>query len=350
MELHPKQRGRASLEFVAAVGGTLGPARRGIDRELAARGLTPDALAADLDERLVQVREALATSPAFAAESGVHAWMSAWHGPAAIEAFEELRPALEPALRALNAQGPVTLEPTLGENLPAYCRDVPFHGTGAWDGHDFMGFVHGEFVHRRQVARNFGGDIYAQRQAVLDELPRRDYRRVLEIGTSSGNYTVALTRAFPDAEIVGLDVSRRMLEQAQRVGNQLGARWTLYQRAAEDTGLPSGHFDLVTGYALGHEVPADTLRAILAEALRLLTPGGSLLLADVVPFAAQDRLQQWWAYHGAERGVEPYWKEFCSLDLAALATEAGFEDARYFGRGPRQFPHVLVARKPAVQA
>lgn len=347
MDLKLRQRGRASVQFVAAVGGALRPARLAVDRALLERGLTPDVLDDDLDRRQVQIEAALADSTVFAAQSGVHEWLSAWHGATAIEAFEEVRDEVVPRLKALGERGPVTLEATLGDAVPEYCRDVPFHGTGAWDGHDYMGFVHGELVHRRQVAKNFPGDIYAQRRDVLAVLPRRDHRRILELGTSSGNFTVALTQAYPDAEITGVDVSLRMLEQAQRVGNALGARWRLYQRAAEDTRFPAGHFDLVCGYSLGHEVPAGTLRAILAEALRVLAPGGDLLLADVVPLAAQDKLQQWWAVHAAERDVEPYWREFCSLDLARLAIEAGFERASYGGRPPRGFPYVLVATKPA---
>ena len=105
--------------------------------------------------------------------------------------------------------------------------------------------VHGELIHRKLVARNFGGDIYDQRRGFLDALRRDHYPRILELATSSGNLTVALSRRFPQADVTGLDTSLRMLEQAQRVGNALGHAWTLVQRPAESTGFADASFDLV---------------------------------------------------------------------------------------------------------
>ena len=41
--------------------------------------------------------------------------------------------------------------------------------------------------------------------SIAREAPRRDYRKILELGTSSGHYTVALSEVFPEAEIWGVD-------------------------------------------------------------------------------------------------------------------------------------------------
>ena len=342
MQVELRQRGRASLDFLAQLGGALRRARGAVTDELS---LAENDLPDDFALRLAVFEGALKRAPAYPYFAALRAWYARTHGPVAIESFEEVRATLQPMLREMQ-NGPTTLEPTLGDALPDYHRGVAFHGTGPWDGHDQMGFVHGELIHRRLVARNFGGDIYAQRRGMLDELDGRQYARILELGTSSGNHTMAISQRFPAAAVSGIDLSLRMLEQAQRVGNQHGLAWQLHQRAAESTGFPDQSFDLVTGYALGHEVPAHVFDAILKESWRVLAPGGELLLGDVVPFLAQDKLTQCWAQHEAVHGGEPYWRDYCSRDLAAVATEAGFERARYFGQGPHQHPFVLHARKP----
>ena len=346
MQLELQQRGRASMDFLAAFGGVIGASRRAISTELAEAGLVPGALADDFDARLAQFEAALAAAPTTSRYVVLRDWMASHHGPIAMEAFDEMRPAIEPALQALQQRGPTTLERAAADPTPDYARGIAFHRTATWDGHDYMGFVHGELIHRKIVARNFGGDIYAQRRGMLDELRRDHYPRILELGTSSGNLTVALSQRFPQAAITGLDMSLRMLEQAQRVGNELGQAWRLVQRAAEATGFEAASFDLVAAYSFGHEMPERALRRILRESWRVLAPGGELIIGDVLPFSAQDKLAQCWAQFEAVHGGEPYWREFCSLDMAAVATEEGFVAARYFAHGERRFPFVLHALKP----
>ena len=48
--------------------------------------------------------------------------------------------------------------------------------------------------------------------------------------------------------------------------------------AAEATGLPGASADLVAACLVCHELPAEATRALLAEALRLLRPGGAVCI------------------------------------------------------------------------
>ena len=345
VELH--QQGRASVDFLADLGmwsGGLGPT---INELMASRGLVDDGLAEDLDERIAQVDAAMADSPTYFAWSEMGEFLSRRHGVAAHEAFAEIKPEIQSELDRLEA-GPTQIERADEDPTPDYAKGVDFHRTtGGWDGHPYQGFVHGEIIHRKYVAKNYPGDIFDQRRMVLGQLPRQDYKRIFEMGTSSGHFTVPLQETFPDAQITGCDMSATMMEQAQRAANERGWTWRLLQVPAEDTGLESESFDLVASFILLHEMPASAIRAIFEEAYRLLEPGGDMLMSDVRPFRDMDRLTEWRAYYVAVNGGEPHWLEAATIDLARTAEEVGFVNAK---SGPAieelRYPWVTVAHKP----
>ena len=347
MDFQLKQRGRASMHFLADLAVASARFKPRVDADIAARGLDESTLAEDLDERLRQVDAALADSSAAAAFAVLTEFTGVNHGRIAAEAFDEIRPELEPRLQALMS-GPTRLEPMPGEARPAYADAAWIHRTsGGWDGHDYQGFVHGELIHREYVARTYPGDIFRQRRQILSVLSRRDPARIFEIGSSSGHYTLQLAAEFPKAEIWGCDPSPRMLEQAQRVANERGLAWRLFVGSGEATGLPAESVDLVTSYIVLHEIPAAATRAQMREAFRLLRPGGELLFTDVTRYAVLDKRAVRWAEYSAVHGGEPFWREAASLELGAAAREAGFVDVRSEGLGGAPYPWFVYGRKPA---
>jgi S-adenosylmethionine-diacylgycerolhomoserine-N-methlytransferase len=107
---------------------------------------------------------------------------------------------------------------------------------------------------------------------------------VLEIGCGTGRNLVKLARAYPDARLFGLDVSRQMLASAgaalARAG--LSARVALAQGDATafdpEVLFDEGQFDRVlVSYALSM-IPR--WRKALARALDVLAPGGALQVVD----------------------------------------------------------------------
>ncbi|MEM9532613.1 MAG: class I SAM-dependent methyltransferase [Pseudomonadota bacterium] len=340
MEFDLRQRGRSSIDFAAELAGFAGQ----LYGQVAARTGDVD-LPEALDAQLEVMDARLADDLQARYGGSLMEWSSTQHGQITFDAFEEIQAELEPEFERLR-QGPTQIEIREGFQPPDYWVDVDFHRTtGGWV-REHQGFVHGELIHPRYVARNFPGMIFRQRVDVLSELPEGSYQRILEMGTSSGHFTAALAEVFPEAAITGVEPSLPMLEQAQRMANERDLNWRLIQANAEDTGLEDGSFDLVASYIVLHEVPAEAARDIFAEALRVLKPGGMMLMSDVRPFRDMTRMEQWRAVSMARRGGEPYWVEAASLDLAALATELGFEEARSYGLGDGKYPWVTLARKP----
>jgi tRNA threonylcarbamoyl adenosine modification protein (Sua5/YciO/YrdC/YwlC family) len=104
-------------------------------------------------------------------------------------------------------------------------------------------------------------------------------RRVLELGTGTGETARRLLARHPDALLVGVDESASMLEAARAA---LPAdRVTLQVGAIEDE-LPSGPFDVVASALCVHHLEGALKRDLFARVSEVLAPGGRFVMGDVV--------------------------------------------------------------------
>ena len=341
------QSGRSRLDFIVSASRGLARLHGAVNEQVNALDVAVDELPDGLDARDAFICGRLAGSDEFHVADALQSFLGKEHGRVARDAFEAMAPTLLPELKALESKGPATLTVDPDLAMPDYFQGVEFHSTlGGWDGHAEQGYIHGEIVHRLWVAKIFAlGDMFAHRRAILKNLPRQDYRDILELGISSGHYAVALQQHFPDAHITGIDLAAPMLRQALRVANEHGWDWTLKQMAAEKLDFADGSFDLVTAYSFLHEMPEHAIRAIYREAHRVLRPGGTLMIGDITPYAVQDKLAIWRADRSATRGGEPLWRHSAQLDWAALARDEGFANATGRGMAPKDFPWIVQGTK-----
>jgi SAM-dependent methyltransferase len=343
-DLH--QRGRASINFLTDLRMLSDRLEPLTDQQAKAAGIQSDELPETPEDLQQVVTPVLEAMPEFRILRMCRDWTLEQHGKIAVETFEEIRDEVEPVLKELQT-GPATLQYNESIQPPGYWEGYEFHKSeGGWDGHDYMGFVHGELIHRHMVNPTFAGIIYAIRKSVAEAAAFIKPQKILDVGCCSGQYTQGIAEIFPEAELWACDLSSRQLEQAQRYANEHALNWKLFQAAGEELGLDDEQFDLVTSYAMFHEIPIDASRANLREYLRVLKPGGYAVVGDVKAYHAYDNYDRWKAdYWNQEQGGDPFWREYASTDLAELALEEGFAEAKWEGLGERQYPFVLIARK-----
>ncbi|HEX2040889.1 MAG TPA: class I SAM-dependent methyltransferase [Acidimicrobiales bacterium] len=103
---------------------------------------------------------------------------------------------------------------------------------------------------------------------------------VLEIGSGAGAMAEELLARHRDVRLAATDLDETMVADAEQRLARFGDRATV--RRADATGLPFGDesFDTVLSFAMLHHV--IEWEKALAEALRVLRPGGSLVGYDLL--------------------------------------------------------------------
>jgi ubiquinone/menaquinone biosynthesis C-methylase UbiE len=162
---------------------------------------------------------------------------------------------------------------------------------------------------------------------VFSRYPQLQPKRILEMGCTVGNSLVAVQKAFPEAEVHGIDVGAGLLRYAHARAALLGMPLHFSQQSAEETDFADGSFDLIFSSAVLHETSARAVKRIFAECHRLLRPGGVMVHLEV-PFRAEhaDSFDMLRADYETRYNNEPFWIGAVSADLAALARAAGFQD------------------------
>jgi len=112
---------------------------------------------------------------------------------------------------------------------------------------------------------------------IAEEVQRLPRRRILGIGCDTATLEILLTRSFPDSMIIGLDLSRSMLEQARKKSAGL-TNISFIEGDAENLPFPSESFEVVRCSHSFHHYPNQ--KKALSEMHRVLAPKGTLLLAD----------------------------------------------------------------------
>ncbi len=131
-------------------------------------------------------------------------------------------------------------------------------------------------------------------------------RRALDLGTGTGVVATALGERYPEAEVIGIDLSPGMIDEARRqLPPELAGRVGFEVGDASALAFPAADFDLVV---LSNMIP------FFDELARVVAPGGTLVLsfskgAETPIYVEPERLRRELSRRGfaefAEFSAEP---------------------------------------------
>lgn len=250
---------------------------------------------------------------------------------AVAESVERQLPALvERARRLERGLGTLELDPSLA--IPDYQARVDIHcQPGGYDADHGDGDVAAGAMYDRTVSLylSIGGGLNdymgtACAAFVRERWPEIAPRRILEMGCGTGNALLPYARAWPEAEVHGIDIGAALLRYAHARAEGLGVKVHLTQQNAEATKFPDGSFDLIVSHILAHEVPPKAWIAINREARRLLRPGGRVVHADALVYGELAPYTQYSFAKETKYNNEPYWCPYRERDPRQALLEAGF--------------------------
>ena len=222
---------------------------------------------------------------------------------------------------------------------------------------------------------NDGGGV-AVAKWVKENLPDFKPKRILDIGCGLGHNVLPIAQAFPDAEIVAVDVGAPMLRYGLARAKAMGVDNVTFVQGdvSKLAELEDESFDWIQSTMFLHETSYRSMQEIFHETRRLLKPGGMVLhveqpqYTDDMPLFEQ-AMRDWDAFYNNE----PFWTKMHEIDLDAFMEKAGFDRKTILHGGvaavvdPEVFPeaakdekqedygrkaawHVIGARKPEMEA
>ncbi len=185
--------------------------------------------------------------------------------------------------------------------------------------------------------------------AVLNDYGHNLMGRTLQIACAYGDLTPRLAeRVAPDGLLEVVDILPIQLENLSgKLPQDLPIKLHCMDSAA--LGFADASFDRALLFFLLHEQPQAVREKTLAEALRVIRPGGTLTIVDYAPASRLNPLRYFWM--PVLDRLEPFARDLFTEEISAwLPKSNGFatvSDQRFFG-GMYQMLTLKVAEEEKV--
>lgn len=165
--------------------------------------------------------------------------------------------------------------------------------------------------------------------------------RVLDVGCGTGSLTRSMAQAVaPTGNAVGVDPSTEAIAEARRLTALENCTYS--EGIAERLDAPDDAYDVVVSSLMIHHLPGTRRALAIQEMLRVVRPGGSVLVAEFRPPSSRV----------GKRLVRPFVSPAMAENrvdlLDAMIRDAGAEHVR--DGYVRPWTYYVRALKPAVPA
>ncbi|HEY5946996.1 MAG TPA: methyltransferase domain-containing protein [Kofleriaceae bacterium] len=228
------------------------------------------------------------------------------------------------------------------ERFPPYYRRT-FH----WQTDGYFS-EHSAEVYELGVELLFRGTADVMRRQIIppiSELVREmggaDKVRLLDVGCGTGRTLHQLSIAHPKMRLHGCDLSPAYIKLARKRLEHV-EELTLAVENGEALPWADETFDVVTSTYMFHELPRNARRNVVREMLRVVRPGGLVVLEDSAQISESPELEA--VLRGFPQEFhEPFYADYLEDDLGALLDEVGFDVQ---ATQPQLVAKVVIAKRP----
>ncbi len=125
-------------------------------------------------------------------------------------------------------------------------------------------------------------------------------RQLLDIGCGAGNYSLKFLESLPNVNVTLVDLSQPMLTRAsERIGVVSTGEIRSIQGDIRELAFPAGQFDVILAAAVLHHLRGeDEWRSVFSKFHRILRPGGSIWIVDLIEQSTEAVQALMWARYG----------------------------------------------------